>query len=351
MIDRLIQTRAAAADTPVGPGGRAGSHRRAWQVVIVAATAVLLCAIPGWAAEDPNLEQEIDRDQEVATEPAVLDDGHVDMGPRYVDDEWIFLVHDDTVEPPVWRVMDQTVFHVTDAALLAVPDNDTYSFLPAPPGAEVHVVPQAQQPGVVWLGWNTQDPTVMETIDRGATLRLRGVSGPGEMVVFLQSGDLGDPDPLWDSREEYPQDIWVEVNTHTHANWVFSEPGIYLVEMEVTADLVTGGRESRVEVLRFAVGTATSTADALDAEHIPADLPEGDADEPANGADPDGTAAEESDDGPGVATGLLIAGAAAAVLVAAAVVVVVRGRRVKARAAAGPAVGSERTGGGTWSTP
>lgn len=297
-------------------------------------TAALLAAALGVtgasATEDfdaPALDQQIDPDQEVASEPAVLEGGHVDMGPRYVDDEWTFLIHDDSADPPVWRHVDATALHVTDAALTSVPDDDAYAFVPAPAGADVHVVPQVQQPGVVWLGWNTQDPRVMETIDRGVTFRLRGVDGPGEMVMFLQSGDLGEPDAMWDSREQYPQDFWVEVNTHAHANWVFSEPGVYLVEIEIAADLVTGEQVSDTRALRFAVGDDTSGEEAIAAEHVPSETT---ADPTAGVSSADGAVSDE--DG-GVAPALSIAVAGGVALLAVVIVVLVRGRRARMRAA------------------
>ncbi|RIQ25901.1 choice-of-anchor M domain-containing protein [Jiangella rhizosphaerae] len=282
------------------------------------------------AADDPSLDQEIDADQPIATEQAVLSDGHVDIGPRYVDGEWTLLVHDDHAEPPTWRTMPNTVFQVSDASLTTVPDNADYAFLPAAPGTDVHVVPQAQQPGVIWVGWNTQDPTVMDTIDRGATLTLRGVEGPGDVVMFLQSGTLGEPEILWDSREAYPQDIWVEVNTHTHANWVFSEPGVYLVEVEVSAVLVSGETESDTEVLRFAVGDATSTDDAFAAQYAGAAA--GDA-APDAGSSPAAAVDQAGDDG-GPAPVLLAVAGAAVVLVVVLVVVVMRGRSARRRAQA-----------------
>ncbi|TDD66520.1 hypothetical protein E1262_21820 [Jiangella aurantiaca] len=290
------------------------------------------------AADDPSLDQEIDADQPVATEQAVLSDGHVDIGPRYVDGRWTLLVHDGTTATPVWRTMPTTVFQVADASLTTVPDTPDYAFLPAEAGTDVHVVPQAEQPGVVWVGWNTQDPTVMDTIDRGATLTLRGVDGPGDVVMFLQSGTLGEPEVLWDSREPYPQDVWVEVNTHTHANWVFSEPGVYLVEVEVSADLVSGEAESDTQVLRFAVGDATSTDDAFAAQYAGASGP---------GAGADGTsspaaAVDEPDEDGGPAPVLLGVAGAAAVLVVALVVVLLRGRGAKRRAAAGAAAAETR---------
>jgi surface-anchored protein len=126
----------------------------------------------------------------------------------------------------------------------------------------VWVVPQTENPGVVWLGWNTQDPAVMERIDRGVRLRLLGADGPGKLSVYLQSGDLSGPEVLWESDAEVTDPLWVDVNTHTHANWVFSAPGVYVVRLEATADLLDGSKVSDVADVRVAVGDATQIGEA-----------------------------------------------------------------------------------------
>ena len=301
---------------------------RATAGAVLTVLTVFLSAASAVATDDPNLDQQIDPDQAIATEQAVLSEGHVDIGPRYVDGQWTLLVHDDHAEPAVWRAMPNTVFQVTDASLTTVPDNPDYAFLPAAPATEVHVVPQAEQPGVVWVGWNTQDPTVMDTIDRGVTLTLRGVQGPGDLVVFLQSGTLGAPEVLWDSREAGPQDVWVEVNTHTHANWVFSEPGVYLVEVEVSADLISGEAESDTQVIRFAVGDATSTDEAFAAEYAQTADPS----TPAAAETP--AVADEASETSGAGGVVIVGVGIAALLVIVLVTVLLRGRSVKKRAAA-----------------
>jgi surface-anchored protein len=81
--------------------------------------------------------------------------------------------------------------------------------------------------------------------------------------VYLQSGTFGEPQVLWDSRTPGVQPLWVDVNTHTHANWTFTEPGVYLVRLRAEADLIDGSRVSDTQLVRFAVGTGTPTADAL----------------------------------------------------------------------------------------
>lgn len=280
--------------------------------------------IPGAAfADDSDLDQSIDRGQETATGDAVLSSGHVDIGGRLTGGKLTLQVHDDTVRPSVWRDLDDVVLAVPDAALLAVPDRADYEFLGQEPGTKVHVLPQTQDPGLVWVGWNTQDPELMARANLGATLSLYGVQGPGDLIVYLQSGNLTAPEPLWSSAsEEAKQDLFVEVNTHTHANWVFSEPGVYLLDFEMSAELKDGSTVSDRGVLRFAVGDGTDPDDAFAAEYDAA-ATAGPADPPA-GAGSD--SAPESASG-SVTRAVVIATSALVVLVAVAAALSVRRTR------------------------
>jgi putative ABC transporter-associated repeat protein len=273
----------------------------------------------------------------VGTGTAVLDRGHVDLGPAFVEGEWTLMIHDDAAEPPVWRHPEDAVLRIGDEALVEVPDDPTYSFLGAAAGESVHVVSQTQQPDVVWIGWNTQHPEVMERIDRGVTLTLLGVQGPGQLSVYLQSGNFGPPEVLWSSAEDAPQPIWVDVNTHTHANWVFTEPGSYLVRVEASAEMLDGSTETAVADLRVAVGGSADPADAL-ALTADADLPDGAADvQGASGAvgteAGSGSGQDEGSGGAGASPVLLVALAAAIVLGAAVAFAVLRSRRTQAEAA------------------
>jgi surface-anchored protein len=156
----------------------------------------------------------------------------------------------------------------------------------------------------------------METIDRGVTMSLTGVQGPGELVVYLQSGDLAEPQVLW------PEPIWVDVNTHTHANWVFSKPGVYLVQVKLEADLIDGRTVSDTRELRFAVGSSTSTEAALAATWRQAKPPTA-ATAPARAAEGSG----------GVPVGVLL-GAGGVLLVLGFAATAARGRGAKRRARA-----------------
>ena len=294
--------------------------------VLAAVTAVALMAPTTAMGQPPSdgLDQTIDAGQAIATGQAVLSKGHVDIGPRFVDGEWTLMVHDDSVDPSVWRHLDETVFQVSDKAVLKVPDEPAYSFI-GTPGAPVYVVPQVQNPDVAWVGWNTQDPEVMETIDAGVTLTLTGVDGPGELFVYLQAGNFGDADVLWDSTKNEPQDLWVDVNTHTHANWVFTQPGVYLVHAEATADLVDGRTVTDTTVIRFAIGDTTAVQGAFAAQ--PA-ISAPRAEESPAAAD---TGAED-DGGSGPDPVMFVIGAVALALLVGVIVVIARSRAAKQRA-------------------
>ncbi|MDY6143569.1 MAG: choice-of-anchor M domain-containing protein [Arcanobacterium sp.] len=213
--------------------------------------------------QNDTLTQTVDESEQVVRgEPVSIGVGHIDLGPKMVDGKWELLIRDDTVQPAVWRDPSDVVIRVADASKMTAPTGEKYEFLPTQAGQEVYVVPQVQAPNVVWIGWNTQDPKIATTLDRGANLRLLGMEGAGELTLFVQDGAFGEPLPMWDSRVSEPQDVWMEANTHVHANWVFTQPGVYAAAIEVRGKDRDQVEYSAAATLRFAVGDSVSDDDA-----------------------------------------------------------------------------------------
>ena len=225
--------------------------------------ALALGTAPARAADDPALDQTVAADEEASTESAVIGTGHVDIGPRMVDGQWSVALRDDSGAHPVWRDPDRTVLRVSDAALMAAPTGSDYAFMGAQAGEQYYVVPQTQNPDVVWLGWNTQDPGVVSAIDRGATMSIGSVAGPGRTWMFLQDGTFGKPRLLIDGQSGQAQDVWVDASTHVHANWVFTAPGVYTAALTFSARTTDGQQLSASTTLRFAVGSQTSADEAF----------------------------------------------------------------------------------------
>ena len=236
-----------------------------WPLVALLCAFAVIVGAPSSVADpspDPDLAQSVAAHEEWRGEASEISVGHVDLGPRLIDGQWRAGLRHDAESGAVWRDPNQTVLRVRDAAIMTAPDNADYPFLADVAGKPVYVVPQTQNPSVVWLGWNTQDPAVTATIDRGLTMRVGPVSGPGRAWLFLQSGTFGKPLLLADSGAA-PGDVWIDSGTHVHANWAFSAPGTYTATVTFLGTTTAGEAVAASTTLRFAVGDAASASEAL----------------------------------------------------------------------------------------
>ena len=242
-----------------------------WPLVALLCAFLVIAGAPSSFADpspDPDLAQSVAAHEEWSNEASEISAGHVDLGPRLIDGQWRAGLRHDAESGAVWRDPNQTVLRVSDAAIMTAPDSADYPFLADVAGKPVYVVPQTQNPNVVWLGWNTQDPAVTATIDRGLTMRVGPVSGPGRAWLFLQSGTFGKPLLLADSAAA-PGDVWIDSGTHVHANWAFSAPGTYTATVTFLGTTTSGEAVAASTTLRFAVGDAASASEAL-AQSAPA---------------------------------------------------------------------------------
>ena len=110
-------------------------------------------ALPGTAlAVDDNLQQTIDPNQQQGVGHVVLEQGHIDFGPTLATGKWKIQIHDDTGDVSYWRMPSDVVMHVNDKAIMPMPSGDTHSFIGEQPGTPLWVIPQTQNPDVVWVG-------------------------------------------------------------------------------------------------------------------------------------------------------------------------------------------------------
>ena len=345
--------RAPRLEARPGPAAAPGASRRPRLGMTLSALLVsallFIVGAPSSVADpspDPDLAQSVAAHEEWSNEASEIAVGHVDLGPRLIDGQWRAGLRHDAESGAVWRDPNQTVLRVNDAAIMTAPDSADYPFLADVAGKPVHVIPQTQNPSVVWLGWNTQDPAVTATIDRGLTMRVGPVSGPGRAWLFLQSGTFGKPLLLADSGAA-PGDVWIDSGTHVHANWAFSAPGTYTATVTFLGTTTAGEAVSASTTLRFAVGDAASASEALAMAApaaAPADGASASSSASSSGAAPAGSGAADpagSSSASGAASGglpdwafLAIIAVAAASLLVIGALVVARSRRSRAEQAA-----------------
>ncbi|MGQ0680458.1 MAG: TIGR03773 family transporter-associated surface protein [Actinomycetota bacterium] len=191
--------------------------------------------------------------EQTATGRKVIADGHVDMGPRFVEnDAWTIQIRDDSAQPIVWRNLVDVVLHAVDASKIQVPADPAFAFL-GQPGDLVFLLPQSQQAGILWPGWNTQHTSVLSGITGPVNWDLTGVSGPGQFSLFLTES-FGAVKILFDSAKPFAQTLVIPPNTHVHGNWSFSKPGIYRLGVRMSGTRTSGGQVSDTKTLVFAVG-------------------------------------------------------------------------------------------------
>jgi putative ABC transporter-associated repeat protein len=199
-----------------------------------------------------------------ATGTKVIADGHVDMGPQLSGGALTIRLKDDATTPPTWRELADVTLKVTDKARIDVPAGAGYAFL-GEAGDKVFLLPQSQQAGIVWPGWNTQHESVVNGTKGDVVWRLKQVSGPGEFKLFL-TGSFGTPEVIFDSARSLPQQTAIAPNTHAHGNWAFTEAGVYRLTVEMTATTTVGTSVSDTRTLTLAVGDVTETGTGSDDE-------------------------------------------------------------------------------------
>jgi surface-anchored protein len=181
-----------------------------------------------------------------AGERVVLDGGHVDViDVEYENGTLDMHVHDES-NPDATDPGD-VLFHALPQSRTTVPDDPSYAFL-GKPGAPVWVLPETQNPDLLWPGLSTEELAPGTFTGDSVTLKLSQVRGPGRFSVFTE-GATGAPEVLFNSGDGLPDASALTVGGHQHANWAFSAPGTYRLTFQVSARL-TGGQ---------AVAPATAT--------------------------------------------------------------------------------------------
>lgn len=193
-----------------------------------------------------------------AAEQVVLSKGHVDaVDVHYEGGALSLKVRDDTVSPAVTRDPADVVFHALPGSQTTVPDVPSYAFL-GPPGTPVWVLPQVQDPELLWPGWETLNLPTGVFAGEKIRLSLVGIEGPGRVSVFVNDA-FGGAQVLFRSDDGLPDAIDVPTHVHAHANWAFSATGRYTLKFQADATLTNGTAVSTGPVdYTFAVGELTT---------------------------------------------------------------------------------------------
>lgn len=186
-------------------------------------------------------------------DPARFDRGHIDVFNVTADGGSLTLdLQEDVTGSHVRRAPEDVDLVVGEAAY-----TDETANVPEI-GEPGYLLPQTQRADLLWPGWDTQG--VREGGFGRVDIEFREVSGPGSVYLF-QTGSFGSFQPVLDS--DQPQlssgsRIVQDDPSHVHANWLFTQPGVYTMKVVATAD----GAESNEAVYTWHVGDASAETSA-----------------------------------------------------------------------------------------
>ena len=170
--------------------------------------------------------------------PVTRSAGHLDLlAPQLIDGVLVMTARDDTeAGGAVYRTPEAMSLVVPDAARQQIPEG--FDML-GEPGEDVWLLPQTQDPDLLWPGWSTEHPSLGEGMAGDVTFMLRAVDGPGRFVLYQTVG-FGQTRVIASTTDGVP-DEWAEpIPAHVHANWAFGTPGTYTLTAIATGTLADG---------------------------------------------------------------------------------------------------------------
>ncbi|MGQ4508619.1 choice-of-anchor M domain-containing protein [Dermabacteraceae bacterium P13128] len=177
----------------------------------------------------------------------VLEKGHLDAFNVTVKDGKLHLVlKEDVTGHHVLRAPETVELHVKSAAKVDVPAGFPGA------GKDRFFLPQTQDHRLLWPGWDTMS-TANSGFAPGINLEFTEVSGPGQIFLF-GTGFSGTTPLLKGGATELKSGSVREqaFPAHTHANWVFTKPGVYTVKVRAV-----GMKDGKQSVSNEAVYTWT----------------------------------------------------------------------------------------------
>jgi surface-anchored protein len=166
--------------------------------------------------------------------------GHADVGIGYESGAFNLHVHDE--ENDIEYAPADALLVVGSAALQFSPGGNL-SFL-GPAGTPVWVLPQQQNPELLYLGIGAEELVPAEWIGN-IEFSLKSVSGPGEFFLW-DTDPFGKPLVLMNSSNgvDAADQTRAIPGSHSDYNWGFSAPGIYSVSFEASGIHGTDGLQS-----------------------------------------------------------------------------------------------------------
>ncbi|WP_433221690.1 choice-of-anchor M domain-containing protein [Dactylosporangium sp. CS-047395] len=175
-----------------------------------------------------------------ASPVTVISQGHVDaVDVGFENGHLEIVIHDERTEPGVELDPAKVLLVAKKQSKTQVPNDPAFSFL-GTPGASVYLLPETQDPTLLWPGLSTEDIEPGVFRNDAVTIRFKQVIGPDGVSLFTFNPD-GSPNKLVDSEDGLPDNVVLQAGAHVHENWAFEKSGEYKIKVDATAKLASTG--------------------------------------------------------------------------------------------------------------
>lgn len=220
---------------------RTSTRLRAGALVGVLALAGGL-ALPSaaFAAEPPVIRED----------PIRLESGHVDAFNLVLneDDSARLVLKEDVTGSGVMRTPESVeLFLKSDAYSTNLP---AQSMPPGSPSA-LHHIPDPQDHTLLWPGWDSARLAPVYGADATVDYEITSVEGPGDVYLWTRGNWGVLASVLKDGGYELPNTIAQNFLGHVHANWGFTEPGTYALQVQATATSKDGTKTSTTNAATY----------------------------------------------------------------------------------------------------
>ena len=206
----------------------------------------------------------------------LIDTGHYDLNVTFTNGVgWVFNWYNfDNEDRIPTKRMD---IGLTEAARTFVPATG-FSALGAAPGDPVWIIPQGLTPGIIFLGYRTQDAEQSEFSALFGTpfigLKVTDVRGSGvDRGGYFTAYQTGVEVPVFQFTSANGFDNTdvvspIPLTAHAHYNWAFTRPGEYQVRFEAEGDHKTGVVTNGSDTFTFFVPGGMTNLHILDNGHM-----------------------------------------------------------------------------------
>jgi len=131
-----------------------------------------------------------------------------------------------------------TTLRLPSTSAVTVPSGSAWACLGAA-GSTVYVAPQAENPNLLWAGWNTEDVPAAQGPVRMELVGVSSVPAGGRFAIYTTNA-FGAPTYRLNSNSATGCQVstWpgnISAGTHAHGNWAFSAPGTYTLSFRAAA--------------------------------------------------------------------------------------------------------------------